>query len=182
MNDSIKEIIDFWYVEETIKRWFKSTPAFDLEIKQRFESIWLLANDNKLNDWKESPLGCLALCIVLDQFPLNMYRGELKSFQTESLAIDVAKEAITKGFDNDIDEQKVSFLYMPLMHSENLADQDLCIACFEKRGLDNNVRFAQHHRGLIAEFGRFPHRNESLGRESSEDEIAYLNSKRAFTG
>ncbi len=182
MNNVINEVLDFWYDEANAQKWFKSTPEFDAEIKQGFESLWQSALDNKLTSWTESADGCLALCIVLDQFPLNMFRGESKSFQTEKQSIEVARAAIKKGFDDDIEAQRVSFLYMPLMHSEDLLDQDLCVAGFAKRDLEDNLRFAKHHRGLIEEFGRFPHRNGTLGRESTPDEIAYLNSERAFTG
>ncbi len=179
---SIQSILGFWYDQSNSKKWFNSTSIFDTEIKQRFEAVWQSAADHKLNEWLESAEGCLALCIVLDQFPLNMFRGEVKSFQTESQAIEIAKHAISKGFDDEIDKSKVSFLYMPLMHSEDLIDQDLCVACFTKRGLQDNVRFAKHHQGIIQEFGRFPHRNEILGRESTAEEIVYLHSDRAFTG
>ncbi len=182
MNNTINEVLDFWYSEENSKKWFNSTSEFDADIKQRFENLWQDAANNKLLAWEESANGCLALCIVLDQFPLNMFRGENKSFQTEQQSIQVARSAITNGFDDEIEKQKVSFLFMPLMHSEVMQDQDLCVACFEKRELEDNLRFAKHHRGIIEEFGRFPHRNEILGRDSSDEEIAYLNSKRAFTG
>lgn len=181
-KDTVKEVLDFWYSPDNSKKWFQSTPEFDLEITQRFESVWKMAADNQLNAWQETSEGCLALCIVLDQFPLNMYRGDKKSYQTETKAILVTKEAIKKGFDDEIETDKVSFLYMPLMHSELLEDQNLSVVCFERRELLDNLRFAKHHRELIIEFGRFPHRNEILGRESTPDEIAYLNSKRAFTG
>jgi len=179
---SITDILEFWYTEENSKKWFKSTQAFDLEIKQRFEDVWKLAANKQLNEWQSSADGCLALCIVLDQFPLNMYRHQNKSFETEAQAINVAKHAIAEGFDDDIETAKVSFLYMPLMHSEVLADQNLCVRCFSKRDLSDNLRFAKHHRDLISEFGRFPHRNQLLGRESTAEEISYLNSKRAFKG
>jgi len=182
IDPSIKEILDFWYAEANTKKWFKSTPEFDAEIKKRFESLWQSAAKHKYKVWEHSSEGCLALCILLDQFPLNMFRGENKSFQTEHQSIEVARAAIKSGLDEDIDTKRVSFLYMPLMHSEDLLDQDLCVACFEKSGLEDNLRFAQHHRGIIQEFGRFPHRNVVLGRESTPEEIDYLNSKRAFKG
>jgi len=182
MINSINKVLDFWYAKENAKKWFKSTPEFDSEIKNRFESLWQSAADKKLKFWEQSADGCLALCIVLDQFPLNMFRGENKSFQTESQSIQVARSAIEKSFDDEIDTQRVSFLYMPLMHSEDIQNQDLCVSCFEKRGLEDNLRFAQHHRGIIEEFGRFPHRNDVLDRESTPQEIDYLNSKRAFKG
>jgi uncharacterized protein (DUF924 family) len=90
--------------------------------------------------------------------------------------------AIDTGFDNELSSDRISFLYMPLMHSENLDDQDLSISCFEKTKLEGNIRFSKHHRGIVEKFGRFPHRNEALGRESSPAEIEYLNSEQAFMG
>jgi uncharacterized protein (DUF924 family) len=181
-NNTIADVLDFWYSDEVSKHWFTSTPELDVEIKQRFESLWQDAATHKLDSWQIEAEGCLALCIVLDQFPLNMFRSEEKSFETEQQAVDVAVKAIEFGFDMKIEISKVSFLYMPLMHSENMADQDLSIACFQKRELDHNLRFAEHHRDIIRRFGRFPHRNEILGRESSQAESDYLNSKEAFTG
>lgn len=182
MSISINEVLDFWYAEATAKKWFKSTAELDDEIRQRFETLWQSAADNKLEVWKESADGCLALCIVLDQFPLNMFRGKNKSFKTEQQSIEIARVAIQNGFDDQINDKQVAFLYMPLMHSEDINDQDLCVSCFDKRGLEGNLRFAKHHRGIIQEFGHFPHRNGLLGRESSAAEITYLNSKRAFKG
>ena len=181
-SENINDVIAFWYAPENTKMWFKSTPEFDHEIKQRFESLWELAADKQLKDWQQTANGCLALCIVMDQFPLNMFRGDKKSFQTEAQSIEVAKHALAKGFDDEIDTDKVSFLYMPLMHSEESQDQELCVACFAKRDMPDNLRFAKHHRDLILEFGRFPHRNALMNRESTAEEIAYLQSKRAFTG
>ena len=182
MNNKIHDVLDFWYTDQNAKKWLKSTPEFDSEIRVRFKSLWESAADDALESWQNTADGCLALCIILDQFPQNMFRGDAKSFQTERLGIQVAKEAIEKGMDEAINIDHVSFLYLPLMHSESLDDQDLCVVCFEKRGLKENLKFAQHHRGLIQEFGRFPHRNKILGRESTPAEIDYLNSNRAFTG
>ena len=181
-DDRISKVLSFWYSDEMKKQWFSSTPELDADIKQRFESLWEEAANHQLDSWKDSAEGCLALCIVLDQFPLNMFRDDVKSFQTEQQAVDIAKHAISNGFDNDIDDSRVSFLYMPLMHSEDMGDQDLSVESFERRKLDNNARFAEHHRGLVIEFGRFPHRNEVLGRKNTAEEIEYLNSKRAFKG
>ena len=111
-----------------------------------------------------------------------MFRNDAIAFSTEQHAVMVAKHAIIEDFDQQIDKDKISFLYMPLMHSENMDDQDLCVDRFEAIALDGNVRFARHHRDIIKRFGRFPHRNALLGRESSPAEVEYLNSKEAFTG
>lgn len=175
-------ILDFWYTEPMRSSWFSSTPALDADIRARFESVWLAAAEKRLEDWKNSPQGCLALVIVLDQLPLNMFRGEAKSFSTEQQAVEICKLAIARGYDREIAPERLGFLYMPLMHSENLLDQDLSVQMFEQAGLEGNVRFARHHRDLIRRFGRFPHRNAILGRESSREELEYLGSKEAFLG
>lgn len=182
MSSEINELIDYWYSEDISRYWFNSTEIIDDQIRQRYESVWQAAKDGKLDHWMEFAQGCLALIIVLDQLPLNMFRGMAKSFSTEFKAIKVAHHTIEKGFDKLIPKQQLAFLYMPLMHSENLQDQDLSVNCFEQAGLDENTKFAEHHRDIVKRFGRFPHRNKVLGRESSEQELVYLSSEGAFTG
>ena len=178
----MNEILEYWFSDEIKPYWFASTPEIDAEMRDRFLTLWKQAKAGKKDHWKETGKGCLALCIVLDQLPLNMFRGDIKSFSSEQQAVEIAKYAIQNNLDSEVDDEQVSFLYMPLMHSENLADQDLSVACFEKADLEGNIRFAKHHRGIIAEFGRFPHRNEILGRESTQKELIYLASNRAFIG
>lgn len=175
-------IIDYWFSEENQQYWFASTPEIDTQMREKFNDLWESAKRGELDDWKNSAEGCLALCIVLDQLPLNMFRGTAKSFSTEQQSIEIAKHAIEKDFDQQINKERRAFLYMPLMHSENLEDQDLSVSLFEKAGLEGNSRFAKHHRELIKTYGRFPHRNEVLGRENTTEETDYLNSKQAFTG
>ncbi|MCW8901009.1 MAG: DUF924 domain-containing protein [Gammaproteobacteria bacterium] len=177
-----ESIIDFWYSDRIKSQWFNSTKKLDQEIKDNYEAVWKAAIRGEFNHWKGSAQGCLALAIILDQFPLNMYRGEVESFSTEAMAIKISKHAIDKGFDEELGKDKIAFLYMPLMHSEDMDDQNLSVSMFEKAGLDDNARFAKHHRGIVQQFGRFPHRNEILQRESSQSEIDYLNSDKAFTG
>lgn len=176
------DILEFWYSESMASRWFSSTPELDAEIRGRYEALWFLAAKGRLDDWKNSPEGCLALVIVLDQLPLNMFRGEARSFSTEQQAVEVCKLAIARGYDREIAPERLGFLCMPLMHSEFLADQDLSVQMFEQAGLEGNLRFARHHRELIRRFGRFPHRNAILERESSREELDYLGSKEAFLG
>lgn len=177
-----EEIIEFWYSAEMQKRWFSSTPELDTEIRNKYESLWADAAKGELDEWKNSPEGCLALIIVLDQFPLNMFRGEARSFKTEHQAIETTKYALAKDYHQTLPAEKLAFLYMPLMHSENLEDQTLSVKLFGEARLESNLRFAEHHRELIRKFGRFPHRNAILGRESTAEEIAYLNSREAFLG
>ncbi|CAA6811185.1 MAG: DUF924 domain-containing protein [uncultured Thiotrichaceae bacterium] len=164
------------------QHWFSSTKTIDDEIRERFFDIWQDAQTGKYQSSQSSATGALALCIILDQLPLNMFRGKAKSFSTEQQAIDVSKHAIKKQLDNKLNDTQVAFLYMPLMHSENLEDQQLSVHSFEKRQIEGNLRFAKHHYGIIKKFGRFPHRNKILQRTSTAEEIAYLHSNEAFTG
>jgi uncharacterized protein (DUF924 family) len=151
-------------------------------IHDRFATVWQQAGQGQLDTWKNSAAGCLALCIILDQFPLNMFRGDPRSFATEQQAVSVCKHAVAQGFDKQLPADQVGFLYMPLMHSEHMADQDESVRLFDAAGLAGNAKFARHHRGLIERYGRFPHRNDILGRESTAAELAYLASDEAFTG
>ena len=178
----IKQVLDYWFNEEMKQYWFASTPEIDAQISDKYKALWKYAKLDGLDHWRQSAEGCLALCIVLDQMPLNMFRDHKRSFSTEQQATKISKYAIEKKFDKKIDKDRVAFLYMPLMHSENILDQDLSVESFQKAGLDHNMRFAKHHRELIREFGRFPHRNKILGRDSTQKEIEYLKSKQAFTG
>lgn len=177
-----QDIIQFWYTPSVSEHWFNSTPQLDALIRERYETVWQQAAAHELDDWQTTAEGCLALCIVLDQFPLNMFRGQTQSFVTEQQAVVVCKQAVALGLDESLIKFWRIFLYMPLMHSENLADQDEAIRLFEQAGLDDNAHFAHHHRQLIQRFGRFPHRNAILGRESTTDEVAYLHSPAAFLG
>jgi len=181
-NVQVSEIIEFWFEPPMSDHWFSSTPEIDKQITATYEELWEQAQQGELKEWENDSEGCLALCILLDQLPLNMFRGTAKSFSTEQQAVAVSKQAIKKGLDKDVAEDKVAFLYMPLMHSENFQDQELCVQSFANANLEGNHRFAKHHRDLIKEFGRFPHRNDLLGRESTPAEIEYLQSDRAFTG
>lgn len=176
------DILDFWFADEMRKCWFRSTPALDKIIRQRFEDTWLLPAGGGLDHWAQSADGALALVIVLDQLPLNMFRGQARSFSTETRAIAICKQAVRARLGERLDGDHLAFLYMPLMHSEDIADQDLAVRLFETAGLESNLRFARHHRELIRRFGRFPHRNALLGRASTPAERAYLDSKEAFTG
>ena len=176
------DILNFWYSDQMQPYWFASTPKVDAMMRTQYESIWHEAAQGHLDDWLDSPQGALALTIILDQFPLNMFRGLPQSFATEAQAIAVAKQAINRGYDQYIDKAQLAFFYMGLMHSEVLADQDLSVRLYAAAGLENNLNFARHHRDIIRRFGRFPHRNAMLGRQSTAAELDYLNSPEAFKG
>jgi uncharacterized protein (DUF924 family) len=177
-----QQIIDFWFADKVRKLWFNSTAEFDRLLCERFEELMEQAARGELDHWMESAEGCLALVIVLDQFPLNMFRGNAQSFATEARSRDVARVAIAKGFDQAFAAEQQAFLYMPFMHSEDLADQELALELFAQPGMESNLRFARHHHEIVESYGRFPHRNAVLGRTSTAAEIKYLNSKEAFTG
>jgi uncharacterized protein (DUF924 family) len=177
-----QKIIDFWFADDVRKLWFNSTAEFDRSLRERFEDILKQADQGELDHWMESAAGCLALVIILDQFPLNMFRGNAQSFATEARSRDVARVAITDGFDKALAAEQQAFLYMPFMHSENLADQQLALELFAQPGMESNLRFAHHHHAIVETYGRFPHRNAVLGRTNTAAEIEYLNSREAFNG
>ena len=177
-----QEIITFWFSEQVRPMWFRSTTEFDDEVRERFLETWQAATAGELDHWRQSAEGMLALIIVLDQFPLHMFRGKAESFSTGEKALKVADDAIARGFDRKLEPNYLPFLYMPFMHSENIEDQNRSVALFEAAGLKENLRFARHHCELIRRFGRFPHRNAILGRPSTDEEQAYLASKEAFHG
>lgn len=167
------EIITFWRAAGP-ERWFKADPAFDIEIGRRFESTWRRARDGQLRDWENARDGRLALVLLLDQFPRNMFRGQPTAFTTDSAALELSKRMIVDGDDLTVDPQMRRFVYMPLMHSERLADQEHCVALFENAGDPDNKKFAAIHADIVRRFGRFPHRNAILGRNSTDDETAFL--------
>ena len=177
-----EELLDFWFSPRVAKRWFNSTPEFDAELRDKFAATYSAACRGELDDWQASARGALALVILFDQIPLNIFRKQAQSFATEARARAVAAQAIAQGFDAELSGAQKAFLYLPYMHSETLADQDQSVEFFRQAGLNDNLRFAEHHREIVRRFGRFPHRNAILGRESSAEEIAWLASKDGFKG
>lgn len=175
-------IINFWFAESSQDFWFNSTPELDAQLRDRFIDTWLAAAEGKLREWEESPDGALALAIILDQFPLNMFRGQPLTYSTDSQARKVARAAIDKGFDQKLTNDQKAFLYLPFMHSEEMADQERSVELFNQPELEQSYRFALHHQNIVQRFGRFPHRNETLGRHSTPEELEYLASDEAFRG
>lgn len=173
-------VLDFWFSDAATKRWFRSTPEFDAEIRERFETLWIECRNDLCSVWEQTHEGALALVIVLDQFPLNMFRDQAHGYATDAQARAVAERAIAKGFDRLMTDTQKAFLYLPFMHSENLADQERSVALFGAAGLTNNLRFAKHHREIIRRFGRFPHRNAVLNRQSTAEEATWLASPNSF--
>ncbi len=172
------DILDFWFSDAAKKRWFKSTDAFDATIRMEFEptAMALAANAAMREKWEAGgPESHLALILALDQFPRNMYRATSGMFAWDPLALNSAKRLVKNGGDLRLNQSQRSFVYMPYMHSEDLADQEACIAlCDARLDDDNTLKFAIIHRDIIAKYGRFPHRNEILGRDMAEGEQAFL--------
>lgn len=127
-----------------------------------------------MGDWEKAPYSALALVIVLDQFPLNMFRHSPRAFSTEAEARRIAKAAVSQGFDRELTEEQKQFLYMPFMHSENREDQQRSVELFTAAGLKDALPYAIGHKEIVDRFGRFPHRNRTLGRESTPEEIEFL--------
>ena len=175
-----KEIISFWFSEKCKKCWFDSSDELDELIKQNYEKLWQLAAQGELDEWREYPMSALALVIILDQFPLNMYRDKAESFSTEAKSREIARYTIENGFHESFDDDQKLFLFLPFMHSEDMEDQNISVQLFSGAGME--IKWAEHHRDIVKQFGRFPHRNAALGRESTEQEIAWLSSEEAFQG
>ncbi|MBK3662363.1 DUF924 domain-containing protein [Bradyrhizobium diazoefficiens] len=168
-------VLAFWR-EAGRERWYKPSDAFDAEVRRRFLPLWQKAAAGELVSWEDCDDGALALVIVLDQFPRNMFRGTPEAFASDPLARDVARRAIARGADRRIDPLLLEFLYLPFMHSEHLPDQLHCVALFENTDNAENLKYAREHADIIARFGRFPHRNRLLGRDSTAEERAFLDS------
>ena len=171
---AISEIIEFWFAEETKARWYDSTKAFDELCRERFGELNAKAAAGDLGTWEETAKGALALCLLLDQMPRNLYRGTAQAFATDPKAVDVATLAIERGFDQTLDLEKRKFLYLPFMHSERLADQERSVAISKALDDENMLHYANDHADIIRRFGRFPLRNAILGRESTPEEDAFL--------
>jgi uncharacterized protein (DUF924 family) len=166
------DTLRFWF-DEHPKDWFVKNPAFDAEIRKRFLALHERAAAGRLEHWAQDPRGCLALVILLDQFPRNMFRGEARAFATDPLARAAARVILERGWDRQMTQPEQLFAYLPYEHSESLEDQDL--SCELMREFDaEQRRYAERHRDIIRRFGRFPHRNSSLGRENTAAEIEFL--------
>ena len=172
------DVLSFWLDEVGVEGWYKEDEALDATIRERFEGLWRQARASRLREWEETPRGTLALLILLDQFPRNMFRGEGKAFSTDTRALNIAKRAVEKGFDLKVENPQRQFFYLPYMHSEDLTDQHACVALIRERAPDANYFHALAHRAVVEEFGRFPYRNAALGRESTDAERAYMEAGR----
>lgn len=167
------DVLAFWRAAGE-KKWFAKNDAFDAEIKSRFPDTYEAAAAGKLSDWEATPEGALALIIVLDQFPRNMFRRDARAFAADAMARAVADRALARGFDRQVSDALRLFFYLPFEHSEVMADQDRCCALVKTLGNADLLHWAELHADIIRRFGRFPHRNAVLGRTTTPDEKTYL--------
>jgi uncharacterized protein (DUF924 family) len=167
------DVLSFWR-DAGPDRWYRRDDIFDAEVCRRFLGLWQRAAGGELSAWEASDDGALALVIVLDQFPRNLFRDNVMTYASDALARDVAQRAVESGVDARVDPALREFLYLPFMHSEHLSDQLRCIALSRAAGHAENLKWAEHHADIIRRFGRFPHRNRLLGRPTTAEEQAFL--------
>ena len=170
----LKEVITFWFEELTEKDWWVKSDELDSIIASRFGELHKIAKQGKLKSVRNNAEARLAELIILDQFSRNIFRNKPNAFACDELAIILAQEAVVLGEDLKVPPIKRQFYYMPYMHSESLEIHDEAVKLFEALGLKNSLMFEQKHRDIIVRFGRYPHRNKILGRESNQEELNFL--------
>jgi len=178
MNLSATDVVSFW-TESGPEKWYAKDDAFDQAIRDRFGAAWQAAHDGTLPDWATDAPSALGLVLLLDQFPRNMFRDDPRAFATDARALQVSGQMVAQGWDRQISGAMRQFVYMPYMHSEDMAHQDICVDLMETRMPEtdptgNNGIHARVHREIIARFGRFPYRNDALGRETTPAEREFL--------
>ena len=168
-------VLNFWFSSEVKAKWFVKDPDFDAAIREAFLADYERVAGGDLDGWPATPEDVLALVLLLDQFPRNMFRDHAQAFATDEAARAMAVEAVAHGHDRALDTERRRFLYLPLMHSESLDDQRHCVDLFILRGDDPEaLEWAVRHLKIVRRFGRFPHRNAVLGRETTAEEAEFL--------
>jgi uncharacterized protein (DUF924 family) len=171
-TSSAQQILDFWFAEDMPSQWFANNAQFDQLICDKFSALHQKAVAGELAAWENDPQSLLALVILFDQFSRNMFRDTPAAFASDATALRLTKKALAAKMEQALSDNQRAFLYMPLMHSENLADQALSVKLFAD--FADNAQYAKEHYATIAKFGRFPHRNAILNRASTEEELAFL--------
>ncbi len=174
MTVTYQDVLEFWFDELTPKDWFTGGEEIDALIESRFAELHKAVIQGELFEWRQNAQGRLAEIIVLDQFSRNIGRNSPTAFSADPMALALAQEAVAGGFDHQLNEQQKSFLYMPYMHSESLLMHEQAVMLFSQTGLENNLDFEFKHKVIIERFGRYPHRNEVLGRASTPEEVEFL--------
>lgn len=171
----VGEVLNFWFKTLSPEDWFRQSDNVDAQIQRRFAGLHRAARSGAVDEWSSAPESALARIIVLDQFSRNLHRDSAGAFGADPIALRAASHALARRFDFCVCEEWRSFFYMPFMHAEDLAAQKRSVALFKARlPHTNNLKFARIHRNVIARFGRFPHRNDILGRRSTNEERAFL--------
>lgn len=174
MTQTAKDVVDFW-IQAGPQLWFRGGQAFDEQCRDTLLELHMAAARGELSHWADDAQGSLALLLLLDQIPRNIFRGSAHAYATDPLALSVARQAIEQGHDSQYDPELRSFFYLPFMHSEDLADQQRCTELFSALPGSNSEKWATHHHAIIQQFGRFPHRNHLLGRATTPQEQEWLN-------
>lgn len=169
-----QQVTAFWFEEIDRKKWWKKDQAFDRLIRERFGDIHRAATRCELSKWRREPLGRLAEIIVLDQFSRNIFRGLPQAFAQDTLALALAQEALTRKADKEVDSDQRFFFYMPFMHSESATIHEQAVNLFAEKGMESSLDYELRHKAIIDKYGRYPHRNEILGRESTLEELEFL--------
>jgi len=168
------DVLDFWFSAIDPKLWYAQSDAVDTAIAARFRGLHAMAARCECFAWRVSAHGRLAEIFVLDQFSRNIFRGSARAFAQDPLALALAQEAISRGIDTELPPMQRDFLYMPFMHSEAAAIHEISLSLFAAPGQENGLAYARQHKAIIDRFGRYPHRNDVLGRRSTPDELAFL--------
>ena len=169
-----QSVLEFWFEDVTASGWFAKDADLDAKIAQEFGQLHLAASHCELFDWRATPEGRLAEVILLDQFSRNIFRDKPQAFACDALALALAQEAVSQSADTALPLVQRTFLYMPYMHSESKAVHEEAVRLFSQEGLEQNLNFEMQHKAIIDKFGRYPHRNEILGRPSTEEEQKFL--------
>ncbi len=175
-----QEILDFWFEELDSAYWFQNDGEVDQIIQTKFSTIHEQATKGELWTWRDTIKGRLAEIILLDQFSRNMFRGEAAAFANDTLALALAQEAIRAGEIDQLSVTERAFLYMPYMHAESLKIHEVAMELFQEEGMEDNLKFEIEHKKIIEQFGRYPHRNETLGRDSTIEEKKFLETHSGF--
>ena len=173
-SDRPEDVLDFWFSPKVKPLWFKKSEEFDAEIRQHFLSLYQQAANGILNQWREDTHHILALIVVLDQFSRNIFRNLPQAFTTDLQAVELTKYAVNNNYQQNLFIDEQTFLYMPLMHSEQKEYQEQCVHLFGELGKEDSLKFALRHKEIIDHFGRFPHRNQILSRKSTLEEKDFL--------
>lgn len=169
-----QQIIDFWFVEISPKQWWAIDDKLDRRIAEQFGEVHAQAVQCELYAWRRKPVGRLAEIIVLDQFSRNIYRDTARAFAADPQALTLAQEAVAATAEKTLEPHHRAFLYMPYMHSESRQIHEIAVQLFSEKGLESNLEFELRHKAIIDRFGRYPHRNKLLGRNSTKEEIDFL--------